>query len=301
MKWNSGRSIIDAFATFFLLAFSKVTWMLLLPLYPLRVQNLNYTDLSSSITVHSFTDPSVNFICKEHLPFAAISVVVFLLAVLSPVVLLALYPFQHFRSLLFKLLPKRLVCPLNIFVEKFYSCYRDGLGGGRDMRSLASLYFCIVLLFFFLWSVEPNFFLIAIFFGGCSLFIANIRPYKKKYMSIIDSLILANMALLCAALDRNGYASRFFQVIIGVSVLLPALGLLGFVVYKLFKKPLKRVFVKIKEKLPQVKLQWYCSGHKDDGVRDDQEEQGNADNGRDDDIQLPDQIVHPEVYTLEED
>ena len=120
-------------------------------------------------------------------------------------------------------------------------------------------------------------------------------------MSIIDSLILANLALLSAALDRNGYGSRFFQVIVGVSALLPAIGLLGFVVYKLFKKPLKRAFVKIKEKLPQVKLRWCCSGRKDDGVRDDQEEQGNPVNGHDDDIQLPDRIVHPEAYTLEED
>ena len=91
------------------------------------------------------------------------------------------------------------------------------------------------------------------------------------------------MALLSAALDRNVYVSRFLQII-GVSALLPALGLLGFVVYKLFKKPLKRAFVKIKEKLPQVKLRWCCSGRKDDGMRD--EEQGNADNGRDDKVQL---------------
>ena len=299
IKWNSGRTIVDTFATFFLLAFTKVTLMLLLPLYRLRLQNLNYTDRSSSIKVQSFMDPSVDFISKEHLPYAAISVVVFLLAVLSPVVLLALYPFQRFRSLLFKFLPKQLVCPLNIFVEKFYSCYRDGLGGGKDMRSLASLYFCIILFGFFLWSVESNLFLIAIFFGGCSLFIANICPYKKKYMSIIDSLILANMALLSAALDRNGHASFFFQVITGVSVLFPALGLLSFVICKLLKKPLKRAFVKIKEKLPQVKLRWCCSGRKDDGVssRDDQEEQGNPINGHDDDIQLPDRIVHPEAYT----
>ena len=173
--------------------------------------------------------------------------------------------------------------------------------GGTCQRSLASLYFFIVLVNFFLLSVEPNFFLVAIFIGGCSLFIANIRPYKKKYMSIIDSLILANMALLSAAIDRNKYASRFFQVIIGVSVLLPALGLFSFVIFKRFKKPLKRVFVKIKERFPQVKLRWCCSEHKDDGVRNDQEEQGNPVNGHDDDIQLPDRIVHPEAYTLEED
>ena len=276
MKWNSGRTIVDAFATFFLLAFSKVTLLLLIPLHPLRVQNLNYTDLSSSIEVHSFTDPTVDFISKEHLPYAAISVVIFLLAILLPVVLLVLYPFQRFRSLLFKFLPKGLVCPLNIFVEKFYSCYRDGLGGGRDMRSLASLYFCIVLVCFLLWSVQSIFFILVIIVGGCSLFIASIRPYKKKYMSIIDSLILANMALLSAALDRNVYTLGFFHIITGVSALLPALGLLGFVVYKLFKKPLKRAFVKIKGRC--------CCGRKNDGVRD--EEQGNAENGRDDEVQL---------------
>ena len=95
-----------------------------------------------------------------------------------------------------------------------------------------------------MWSVESNFFLIAIFFGGCSLFIANIRPYKKKYMSIIDSLILANMALLSAAIDRNKYASRFFQVIIGVSVLLPALGLFSFVIFKRFKNHSKEYLLR---------------------------------------------------------
>ena len=134
VTWNSGRTVVDAFATFFLLAFSKVTLMLLLPLYPLRIQSLNNTDISSSVSVHSYTDPSVNFISKEHLPYAAISIAVFLFAVFPPVLLLALYPIQAFRSLLFKCLPKRSIGPLNIFVEKFYSCYRDAVvcpGGGQ--------------------------------------------------------------------------------------------------------------------------------------------------------------------------
>ena len=29
---------------------------------------------------------------------------------------------------------------LTIFVEKFYSCYKDDLDSGKDMRSFASLY-----------------------------------------------------------------------------------------------------------------------------------------------------------------
>ena len=94
------------------------------------------------------------------------------------------------------------------------------------------------------------------------------------------------MALIVAALDRNIYASRFFQIVPVILGLLPAIGMLSFVIYKLFNKPLKEAFLKIKQKLPQVELRWCCSGCKDDGVRD--EEQGNIDNGPDAEIQLPD-------------
>lgn len=56
--------------------------------------------------------------------------------------LLALYPFKTFRRLLRKL---RLIghhrATIHLFVKKFYSCYRDGLNGGKDMRRFASLYF----------------------------------------------------------------------------------------------------------------------------------------------------------------
>ena len=299
VKWNSGRTVVDAFATFFLLAFFKVTVMLSSPLFPRRIQNLNNTDFSSSIAVHSITDPSVDFTSKEHLPYAIVSIAIFLFAVFPPVILLAIYPVQAFRSLLFKCLPKQSRGPLNFFVEKYYSCYRDGVDGGRDMRSLASLYFFMVLFSFIFWSIvdEEAFFLIAALFGGCSLFIATIQPYKKKYMSVIDSLILANMALLSVACDRNVYASPSFQIIIELLGLTPALGLSSFIVYKVLKKPLRRAFVQIKQKLPRVNLQLLvvcCKGKREDD-RDQDKEQGNIDDDHDE-IELPDRIEHPELY-----
>ena len=296
VKWNSGRTIVDAFATFFLLSFSKLSLMLLLPLYPSAVHNLKLTDLSPTVTIHSYTDPSVSFVNKEHLPFAAISIVLFLFTIFPPVLLLALYPFQRFRCLLFKCLPKRSRGPLNIFVEKFYYCYRDGLDGGRDMRSLASLYFFVLLLGYILWSINGAIvFTLTALCGGCSLFIANIQPYKKRYMSVIDSLIFANVTLLSAVRDRNIYAFPFFVLIIGILALIPALGLYSFVIYKLLKKPLKIIFTSIKQKLPPVKqsLLTCCNRHKDDSAQD--EEQGNHD-----EAQLPDRIVHPELYDAQE-
>ena len=301
VKWNSGRTVIDAFATFFLISFSKLSLVLLIPLYPQGVNNLNLTDLSLTVALHSYTDASVNFVTKEHLPFAVISIAIFIFLLLPPVLLLAFYPFQKFRSVLFKCLPKRSKGPLNIFVEKFYSCYRDGLDGGRDMRSFAALYFFVLLIGYIMFSIkEATFFHLTVVASVCSLFIANIRPYKKRYMSVIDSIIFATLALLFAAIDRNINAIPYLRLFTEILRLIPALGLFSFVIYKLTKKPLKMIFTSVKQKLPQVKrsLLTCCNGHKDDRAQD--EEKGNNENNHDED-QLPDRIMHPELYDGQED
>ena len=201
----------------------------------------------------------------------------------------------------FKCLPKRSKGPVNIFVEKFYSFYRDGLDGVRDMRSLAALYFFVLLFIYVLRSIEATFFPLTVLFVGCSLFIANVQPYKKRYMSIIDSLIFANLAILSAAIDRNIIAFPSFRHIAEVLRLLPALGLFSFVIYKLLKKSIKLVLSPVKQKLQQVKqlLLICCNGHiRDDGAQD--EEQENTENNHIE-AQLPDRVVHPELYDVQED
>ena len=60
------------------------------------------------------------------------------------------------------------------------------------------------------------------------------------------------------------------------------------------------MFVLIKPKLPRVRSQLLlicCNGHKSGRARD--EEQGSTNSDRDG-IQLPDRIVHPELYTQED-
>ena len=63
------------------------------------------------------------------------------LFVLLPLSLLILYPCRLFRSCISK-------CHLdfiavNTFVERFHGSYRNGLDGGRDMRSFSGLYFAL--------------------------------------------------------------------------------------------------------------------------------------------------------------
>ena len=129
---SRSNSLIDVFTTFFLLSFSKLVYTstrILLPLKALVYVN-ETIDISSSYLLSE--DPRLNYFEGEHLPYALISIFIVLILILPPVVLLILYPIKVFRLLLFKChLSTRTIAALNIFVEKYYSCYRDGIQMGE--------------------------------------------------------------------------------------------------------------------------------------------------------------------------
>ena len=113
-------------------------------------------------------------------------------------------------------------------------------------------------------------------------------------MSVIDSLIFANAALLSAARDRNLFIFPYIRYIAAILRLLPALGLFSFVAYQLLKKPLNVFFSELmKQKLLLVNysLLVICKGE------DVHVEEGNTC----DETQLPDRIMHPELYDAQED
>ena len=133
-------------------------------------------------------DPSVKYFSSKHIPFAILALFILLRPVLLPALLLALYPIRSCRLALEKCgLGGHTKAALDIFVEKFYSCYRDGLNGGKDMRSLASLYFFIRILTFLVIAVQSEvifFVSLALIFCGTSLFVAIVRPYKKAWVFV---------------------------------------------------------------------------------------------------------------------
>ena len=127
-----------------------------------------------------------------------------MLILLPPVILLGFYPTKIFQSLLSTCSSGRHSRPLlalNYFVERFYSSYRDGLNGSRDMRGFASLYFLLRIIVY-LTSITEQFLLYTnLILVAVGFLIAIIRSYKKNYMNILDSLILANIALAATLVD----------------------------------------------------------------------------------------------------
>ena len=104
-----------------------------------------------------------------------------------------------------------------------------------DIRSFAVLYFL-----FYLSATFRGQWLVHLFSLSTALYAVcmpiNLQPYKKRYMSVIDSLIFT---LLSAAFDRNIYASPSFAHLTRILSPIPALELFCFVVYKLMKMILK--------------------------------------------------------------
>ena len=298
-KFEGNYSLIDVFATFFLLSYAKLVFTTFnISAYGITY-NLNNGTLVS--TFHVETDPSIAFFSKEHVPFAIISIAIFLVSVLPLTLLLALYPVRAFRSLLFKCrLNNHVIASLNIFVEKFYSCYRDGLNGGRDMRSLASLYFflrlIINLIFIDQLPLSASYTFVTILYAGCSLLIAIVQPYKKSFMNTIDSLILANLALLSMLLDKyrgrdNGNIFDTMYIVVGsFMATVPMVVMIGFMSYKIIKKLVKWMPSSIKQKI-------YCLKIKKNDDEEARQERNNSDSR--DNFELPDRILHPEVYEEE--
>ena len=291
IKRNSNRTVVDTFATFFLLSFAKVTFLIALPLFSQSIHYVNDFNQSRGIAYPPFINPSVNYASGSHLPIVVSCIGIFVFLILPPALILAFYPIRAFRTVLSKSCRRQYLCTLNFYVEKFYSFYQDGLDGGKDLRSFASLYFFLFLLSFVAWFV--NIFFVTILFGACSIIIATVRPYKEEYMSIVDSLILANVALVTTGIDRNIYASRPFQVLYEVIAILPAFGLIMFICVRLLRKSIK--FTKADRIFKENITSWFCRWQE---ARESQEVQqdGGSNSTTNLELQLPDRVENPNNY-----
>ena len=200
MERQSKFTIIDIFATFFLLSYTKLCFTSMIFVWQTNIYNAN----DGRYYKYTFIDPNIVFFSKEHIPYVVIAALMLLIFGVLPALLLAVYPIRILRSLLLiNRLSGRSKVALDIFVEKFYSCYRDGLDGGKDMRSFASFHLIIRLLCplvcKFLLSMGTVFLIV-----WCVIIFV-FRPCKKRYVNNIDAFILAALALFSIQIDKiNG-------------------------------------------------------------------------------------------------
>ena len=202
-NWEIRTSLIDAFATFFLLSSMKFVSVSYDLLTPVKVYQLN----STGHLTHSwrlYYDATVPYFGERHLPYAILAIAMLTLFVLLPTLLLILYPFCWFQKFL-NLFPFRWYI-LHTFMDTFQGCYKDGTEPGtRDCRWFASVYFIVRLSAATLAAITLN----VVFFHFTSMLLAllailfiTIQPFKSNiaHYSYINAMFISLLALFYVSL-----------------------------------------------------------------------------------------------------
>ena len=121
--------------------------------------------------------------------------------------------------------------PLHIFAEVFQGCYKNRTDGKYDYRHFAAFYFILRIIIL----------LLNVFFnlGGLgwaiigSLLFALLRPYKKNWLNILDSVILGLLGLASLWILYNLETQRKWIELIGFIAALPLIYFVMYVAYRL--------------------------------------------------------------------
>lgn len=190
---NLSDSLVNAFATFFLLSYTKTINTSFDLLIPSKVYNINGT----SMGYYLYYDGSIEYFGAQHTPYGVIAIIVSVCFVLLPMFLL-LYPLKCFRRCL-NLCRIRLVA-LHALMDVFHGYYKNGIEPGtRDCRYFAAVYLFLRVLLFLLFSFTQSFFSNFLLLVGClftAMLVAVGQPYKKEYnvYNTIDTLFYALLA-----------------------------------------------------------------------------------------------------------
>ena len=275
-RWNPKGSVINAFATFLLLSYSK----LLTVSYNLLDASILHNNRGERVgPAVLFFDASVVYFSRHHLPFAVLAISVLLVFVLFPLLILLLYPMRSFQRRLGYCTRRRWQF-LHTFTDAFQGCYKNGTNGTRDYRYFAGLYlfFRIVLLAAFTFAGMYIWLILILFPVVGSLSFAYYRPYKNNYFNIIDCLVCASLALGIFLIMYEKIKPFSIQLLF-VMLLIPFLYFISFILYKIFSR-VALFRTSCSRIVDRLRTKNELSIHRDENSDED----------------LPDRIVNPDLY-----
>ena len=234
-------SIIDAFAAFLLLSYSKVMYVSF--------------SLIASTTLHSATgdwkrqhvfyfDASQQMFSGKYAVLSVTATVIFALFVALLPLFLILYPLRCFQRIIDKF-PFGIA--LRTFAEAFNGdfrdgTYKDGSKGDNDCRRYAGYYFLLRVIVFIIFICEltwlEQYFIQQLLFSVCIVTFAAIRPYKVEFYNMLDTSIFLLLAILNACSFYNSqhnynyeYISKPVFWINYLLIFLPLVYIIGYCIY----------------------------------------------------------------------
>ena len=279
-RWDPKGSVINAFATFLLLSYSKLVTVSC----SLLDANVLYNNRGERVGKYVlFFDASIEYFSRQHLPFAVLAICVLLVFVLFPLLLLLLYPMRSFQRCLGYCTRIRWHF-LHTFADAFQGCYKNGTNGTHDYRYFAGLYlfFQIVMLSAFIPCSVYMWTITVLFPSVVSLLFAYFNPYTTKYFNILDSVCFALLSLTLFFIMYAVSVNPLPMQLVGGLVLIPCIYFISFILYKI----LSRVTVfrtccsRVGEIIHKRNKNQHLPIQRDDNIHND----------------LPDRIVNPHMY-----
>ena len=199
-QWNVRHSIIDAFATFFLLSYIKLLDVSHVLLTYTNVHNATGSRVGNFL----YYDPTVEYMGPDHRPYAILAILVLVVGVLFPLVLLLLYPMRWIQKCLNR-------CGLNspglqMFMQCFQGYYRDRTDGGRECRYFAAVYPAFRIAAYVIGSTLLGSSFSLAFVVICATVIITIlfvSPYKQPYKRYnkLDIAMICSFGAIPVGLD----------------------------------------------------------------------------------------------------
>ena len=228
---NLSSSMVNAFATFFLLSYVKILNTSFDLLIPTKIYDINGT----SIGFFLFYATSVDYFGQEHLPYGIIASFIFALFVLLPLLVMLLYPMRWFQKLLNFFHLRTHV--LHIFMDSFQGYYKDGTEPGTwDCRYFAATYLIVRLVLFIIYSFTLNLYF---FFMGLFLLVSVAilwiiaHPYKHEFSAYnsVDTAMCLLLALYFLGMLAVQFAGNEHFAFVIVSFILVTAVLLVPLIY----------------------------------------------------------------------
>lgn len=234
-NFQSKASLVDAFVTFFVLSYLKVTATAFRFLQFVFVYDINGNILETVF----FYDGSVKVYQGIHLFFSILAMLSILTITILPPILLTCYQFKWFHWILEKchLRSQALVT----FVEVLQSGFTDGRNGTKDRRFFAGFYFILRIAIFGPTTVIPQVTIrIVIPFAVYTIGVAALvvfQPYQNSFFNKLDILILLNflfvtfLILLSFILALSGAPSDTISPLMALSYILAVIPFIYVIIY----------------------------------------------------------------------
>ena len=223
-------AVIHAFATFILLSATTLSYTVMTIYNPVPVYRSTDGGLYKQVLYY---DPTIEVFSHKHVIYIVLAVVPFILLVLIPSLLLCVYPTRVYGCLS-RVVSARKRLAITAFAEAINNCFKDGLNGTRDHRTLAgfitSLAIVVVAVVIIITETAPivprnAYLLTSIFF---SFIIFYVRPCKLTIANLSLGYHSMVIGVLCFAVRwwkyypsiQTGTLEKIFLIIPATSHIL---------------------------------------------------------------------------------